>query len=181
MKKVIAFLADGFETVEALTVVDVLRRANVCVDTVSVMEDEYVTTAQNILIKADRLLCDVDISDYDMIFLPGGGGYKHLLENETVMSGVESFVKNGKLVSAICAAPSILGRMGLLEGKNATCFPGFEKYMLGANVTGEPVVTDGNIITGKGMGVSTAFALAVLSSLCGSDIADEIGKQIQFF
>ena len=179
MKKVITFLADGFETVEALTTVDILRRAKIEVETVSIMPIQNVTSAQKIIVTADKMLEDVDIDSADMIFLPGGGGYKHLLNNEVVTNAVTKFYNEGKLLAAICAAPSILGRMGFLEGKNATCFPGFEEFMFNANVTGGSVEVAGNIVTGKGMGVSVEFSLEVLRLLTDSETADKIKESIQ--
>lgn len=179
MKKVITFLADGFETVEALTTVDVLRRAGIEVTTVSVMPILNVTSAQGIIVQSDKMLEDADIESADMLFLPGGGGYKLLLSNDIVTNAVDSFAKAGKKLAAICAAPSILGRMGLLEGRNATCFPGFEQYMFNANVTGGAVEVADNIITGKGMGVSLEFALKVLEVLTDEKTAEDMRKNIQ--
>lgn len=179
MKKVITFLADGFETIEALATVDVLRRAGIEVTMVSVMPILNVTSAQGIVIQADQMLEDADIESADMLFLPGGGGYKLLLGNEIVTNAIDAFAKAGKKLAAICAAPSILGRMGILEGKNATCFPGFEQYMFNANVTGNSVEVADNIVTGKGMGVSVEFALKVLEVLTDAKTAEDMKNNIQ--
>lgn len=180
MKKVIAFLADKFETVEALAVIDLLRRAKVDVKTVSVMESLEVVSAQKIKVMADCMPDEVTIEDADMIFLPGGGGYALLAANEMVTDYVKQFAKEGKYLAAICAAPSILGNLGLLEGKNATCFPGFEDKLIGANVSDAGVVCDGNIITGKGMGVSVEFGLKIIEKLIDKETADSLSASIQF-
>lgn len=179
MKKVVAFFADGFETVEALAVIDLLRRVKIDVDMVSVMETKSVVSAQKIVIEADKMLSELDMTDVDMIFLPGGGGYKHLLANETVIENVKKYANENKFIAAICAAPSILGQLGILEGKEAICFPGFEDKLLGAKISDQKVVRDGNIITGKGMGVSIEFGLKIVEALTDTATADELSKSIQ--
>lgn len=180
MKKVVAFLADGFETVEALCVIDLLRRAKVLVETVSIKEDKYVVSSHNIEVKADKSIDELDMSDADMIFLPGGPGHTRLLECETVMENVRDFVAREKLVGAICAAPSILGRIGALKGKKATCFPGYEQYLLEAIHCNDKAVRDGNIITGKGMGASMEFGLLMVEAMTDKKTADDIASSTQF-
>lgn len=181
--KVYIFLADGFEEIEALTPVDVLRRAGVEAVTVSVMGRMNVLGSHEITVGADMLLEQQNTADYldaDMIFLPGGGkGTENLAADKRLAEIINEFVKAGKKLAAICAAPSVYGRMGLLVGKKATCFPGFENYMLGANCTGEGVVTDGQFTTGKGMGVSLPFALKLVEILVSKDAADQLADKLQ--
>ena len=144
------FLADGFEEIEALTPVDVLRRAGFDVKTVGVT-GKTVTGSHNIPVVADITIEEVTDKDLQGVILPGGmPGTLNLENNDTVQQFADLAVKKGLLLGAICAAPSILGHKGILNGKNATCFPGFEESLIGAYVQDAFVVTDGNIITGKG-------------------------------
>ena len=124
--KVTAFLTDGFETVEALAVIDICRRAGIDTDTVSITGDKNVISAQNIPVKADYFFDEVNLEESDLLFLPGGPGHKSYMENEKLLNALKEHDKKGKRIAAICAAPSILGRIGLLKGKKATCFPGCE-------------------------------------------------------
>lgn len=165
MKKAIVFLAEGFEEVEALTVVDVLRRGGVDVKTVSIKEDPYVDGAHDI-----EVLCDADneydLSDADMVVLPGGmPGAQNLKDSKLVEDTLLNFHKQGKWIGAICAAPFVLGDLGLLKGKKATCYPGFESHLHGATHTGTRVEQDGNIITGNGPSSALPFALRLLAAL----------------
>ncbi|MBI9061866.1 MAG: DJ-1/PfpI family protein, partial [Marinilabiliaceae bacterium] len=149
MKKVVLFLAKGFEEVEALTPVDVLRRAGINVTTVSISNDLRVTGARQITVLADALFTDIDYSNIDMIILPGGmPGTSNLNNHQELRKLLVDFAAKNKLIAAICAAPMILGELGLLKGKTVTCYPGFESHLKGANVTTQSVVTDKNIITG---------------------------------
>ncbi len=133
-KKVYIFLADGFEEVEALTPVDVLRRADINVTTVSISNDLTVTGAHHISILADVLFTDLDFSDADMLVLPGGlTGTHNLNDHKELIDLLLDFSAKGKLIGAICAAPLILGQQKLLENKNATCYPGFEDHLINAN------------------------------------------------
>ncbi len=173
------FLADGFEEIEALTPVDVLRRAGVDIKTVSVSGDEYVSGNHGIFVKTDCKLCDVSIADMDMIVLPGGlPGADNLRLNEKVQAYIDECVKRGGYLAAICAAPRILGEKGLLEGKNATCYPGFEVYLKGAVCLDVGCVLDGKIITAKGMGKALEFSLKLVEVLCGQEQAKRIEKSI---
>lgn len=168
MKKVAVFLANGFEEIEALAIVDVLRRAEIPVQTVSVTGEQKVTGAHGIPVLADTLFNDVDFSQINVIVLPGGmPGSKHLNEHDGVKKLVTEFVAQGKEVAAICAAPIVLGGLNLLDGKKATCYPGFEPELMGATVTGEKVVTDGNITTGRGPGLAFDFALELVEKIAG--------------
>jgi 4-methyl-5(b-hydroxyethyl)-thiazole monophosphate biosynthesis len=180
--KVTAFLTDGFETVEALAVIDILRRAGIETVTVSITGNKNVISAQNITVTSDYILGETDIADSDVLFLPGGPGHTSYMESERLLELLKEHNAAGKRIAAICAAPSILGRIGLLEGKKATCFPGFEKYLLGAEVIKAParVVTDGNITTSRGMGTSLDLGLELVRLLSGEDKCEELARSIQY-
>lgn len=174
------FLADGCEEVEALTPVDILRRGGVDVVTVGI-GGRSVCSSHRIPIGADIDDSQVTLSaEVEGIVLPGGmPGTRNLAANQTVAKALSYCVENGLLIGAICAAPSILGSWGLLSGKKATVFPGFESEMKGAVVTGEGVVQDGTIITAKGMGVALPFGLALLRALRGDAAAEKVKASIQ--
>ena len=176
------FLADGFEEIEALTVVDIARRAGIDTTVVSINDDEAVTGAHNILVKADTVFDKVDWSKCDMIVLPGGGpGTVNLRNHDELMKKVDEFNAAGKEIAAICAAPAkILGDKGLLKGKKAICFPGLEDLMEGATRVECGAITDGNIITGCAMGTAIDFALEIVKSISGEDKAAEMAKQIVY-
>lgn len=178
---VYVFLANGFETIEALAPVDILRRAGADVKTVG-LTGENIETSHKVTVKADITVDKVILDDsIDMIVLPGGmPGTLNLEDSLEVRAAVDYCAENGKLIGAICAAPSILGHKGLLDGKNFTCFPGFEKDIENANYTGEPVVTDGKIITGKGAGCCVPFALKLVEMLISKEKADEVAKSLQY-
>ena len=177
--KVTAFLTDGFETVEALAVIDICRRAGIDTDTVSITGDKNVISAQNIPVKADYVFDEVNLEESDLLFLPGGPGHKSYMENEKLLNALKEHDKKGKRIAAICAAPSILGRIGLLKGKKATCFPGFEKYLPDFEVVTDGVVVDGKMITGKGPGVAVDFALEIVARLCGQVESSKIRMAMQ--
>lgn len=174
------FLAEGFEEIEALTPVDVLRRGKLQLTTVGVT-GKTVKGSHGIPVTADITIDELgDLSDADAVILPGGmPGTLNLEANEKVRSDVEYCYNNSRLIAAICAAPSIFGHMGLLEGKRATAFPGFEKDLSGAVLKNEFVAHDGNVITAKGMGVSLDFALEILAALKGSDTANAVRSSLQ--
>lgn len=181
MKRVCVFLADGFEEIEALTVVDVLRRAGVRVETVSISENEMVQGAHWISVKADRVFEETDFSGMDMIVLPGGmPGTKNLQKHRELGRLLQEYDKEEKWIAAICAAPSILGEMGMLSGRRACCYPSFEEKLTGAQVVEEPAVADGHIITGRGMGTAIPFALKLAEALVGAEKAEQIGKDILY-
>ena len=166
MKKVAVLLADGFEEIEALTVVDILRRASVYVDTVSITDEYKVRGSHGINVQTEDLFDEVNFVEFDMIVLPGGmPGTTNLDEHLGVKRVVEDYVTSGKYVAAICAAPSILGGMGLLKGKRAACYPSVEDKLSGAVISRLPVVQDGNIITSRGMGTAIDFALKLTEIL----------------
>lgn len=179
MKKVSLFLADGCEEIEALTVVDVLRRSEVLVETVSVTGKNWVTGAHQIEVKADAVFEEVDFSETEMLVLPGGmPGTLHLQAHEGLAGLLRTFEREHKYIAAICAAPSVLGDMGILKGKKACCYPGFEGRLTGAEVVTEPAVQDGCVITGRGMGTAIPFALKLTEVLCGKEKAEEVRKSI---
>ncbi len=177
-QRVIILIADGFEETEALAPLDVMRRAGFDVQLISISESLNVCSSHNVKITADALLGD-GIGEYDLLMLPGGmPGTKNLLADERVCNEVRRAAQKDKVVAAICAAPMILGRLGLLKGKKATCFPGFENELEGAKHINIPVVTDGKIITGRGAGAAVEFGLALITALDGSDKSFEIARQI---
>ncbi len=181
MKKVCVFLAEGFEEVEALTTVDLLRRAKVYVDTVSITGDYVVRGSNGITVQTEDLFEKVDFSEFDMVVLPGGmPGTKYLREHDGVKAVVKEFADAGKLVAAICAAPMVLSDLDLLKGKKATCYPACEPDVLGAIHTHAPVAVDGNIVTGQGVGAAIEFALKLIEKLESEEIAEEIAESIVY-
>lgn len=175
MGTVYVFFADGFEEVEALTCVDVLRRAGLNVEMVTVTPDEVVTGAHGIPVLCDRNVVNCDFYGVDLIVLPGGmPGASTLDKCGELRNLLLHFVEQNKPIAAICAAPMVLGKLGLLEGKKATCYPGFEQYLKGAECTGAPVERDGNIITGKGPGAAMEFAFAAMELLQGKEKVQEL-------
>lgn len=181
MKKVLAFFAEGFEEVEALMVIDLLRRTSeVEVTTVSITKEKIVKGSHGISIMADETISNINFEQADMIFLPGGmPGTRNLKDCKILTDHIISYHQKGKLLAAICAAPSILGELGVLKGKNATCYPGFEENLAGANVGGS-VVTDGNVTTAKGLGVALEMGLELINILVDADKSEEIAKAIQY-
>lgn len=181
MKKVCVLLAEGFEEVEALTAVDLLRRAQIYVDTVSIEEGYGVSGAHGILIQTEDLFSEVDFSMFDMVVLPGGmPGTRNLEMHSGVRRVLSDYYNNNKLIAAICAAPTILGNMGLLKGRKATCYPGMEKELKGAVVSKENVCVDGNIITSRGVGTAIDFALKLIAILANEEKAGEIADAIVY-
>lgn len=179
MKKALMLFAEGYETVEALMVVDILRRGGVEVTMTSITEEDYVRSAQGILVEMNAVLGDVDCMEYDAVILPGGmPGTINLSESEAVKKVVLAMNEAGKIVSAICAAPGVLGKYGLLEGKTACSYPDHEVNLTGANVVREPVVIDGNIVTSRGLGTATEFAFALLTMLVSEEKTKEIKTAI---
>ncbi len=158
-------LATGFEETEMIAPLDMLRRADIPVQTVG-MSGKVVMGAHNIPVTADILSEEVDCSALDGVILPGGmPGTTNLQSSDFVIDLVKTCYENGKLVAAICAAPMILGELELLDGKNATCFPGFEEHLKGATILSAPAVTDGNVITGRGAGAALDFGAALVDYL----------------
>ena len=166
MSKAVLFFADGTEECEALLVADLLRRARVEVIIASAMGRRALVSSHGIHLNADALAEDVDYSDVDMVILPGGiPGTPNLAENKTVTDTCVSFARAGKKVAAICAAPSVLAQYGLLAGRRATCYPGFEDRCTGAQMVDADVVTDGQITTGRALGAAIQFGLELVRLL----------------
>jgi 4-methyl-5(b-hydroxyethyl)-thiazole monophosphate biosynthesis len=179
MKKVAVHLAEGFEEIEAVSIIDVLRRSGMEVITVSTTGNKKVTGSHHITILADQLFEELDYNLVDMIVLPGGmPGAKNLNNHHELKKQILQFSKKNKPLGAICAAPLVFGQLGILEGKKTTCFPGFEDYLEGANLTGAATEVDGNIITGKGAGVALKFALKIVEFFKGKEVADELAKKM---
>lgn len=170
-------LATGFEELEALSPVDVLRRGGADVKTVSVMEDRAVVGSHGIEVTADLLFSEADYDDCQMIVLPGGlPGAENLLAHQGLCERILEFYRKGKYTAAICAAPMVFGRLGILKEKKATIYPGMEEELSGAKATGDMVVIDGTVITGKGPAAALPFALSLLSLVKGQEAADSVRK-----
>lgn len=181
MAKVYAFLAEGLEEVECLAVVDVLRRSGVEAALVSVTGKREVTGSHGIELKADALFEDVNSDEADVLFLPGGmPGTSNLRAHRGLEAAIGRANKQGRRIAAICAAPSMLGSMGLLKGRTATCYPGFEDQLTGVSYTSQGVVTDGNITTGRGLGYALDMGLELIRLLQGPQQAQKIGASIQY-
>ena len=177
--RVCVFFADGLEEIEGLTVVDLLRRADIPISIVSVTGNKMITGAHDIKIEADMLFEDVDFSDVGMLVLPGGmPGTNHLKAHEGLRCLLQEFNTEGKYIAAICAAPSVLGQLNILAGKRATCYPGFENQLSGALFSEDNCVTDGKIITSRGMGTAIDFAAEIISIIKGRAVADALKKAI---
>ena len=175
MKTIFVFLADGFEEIEAITPVDVLKRAGLNVQTVSVMEEQTVAGAHGITVLADKMFADIRLGDAEMLLLPGGlPGATNLDAHQGLSDMIMDFAAEGKPLAAICAAPLVFGNRGLLQGKKATCYPGFETYLTGAEYTAALVETDGNFITAKGPGAAMDFAFAIVEKYCGIEKVNEL-------
>lgn len=181
MGKVCVFFAAGYEEIEALTVVDLLRRADIETDMVSVTGERMVTSSHKVTVQTDCLFDEIDFEQTDMLVLPGGmPGTKHLEAFEPLMERLDEFYKKGKYIAAICAAPSILGHRGMLEGKRACSFPEFESHLTGAEVSAEPAEISGNIITARGMGCAIDLGLAIVKTLKGEKAAEELAGKIVY-
>ena len=179
MKRAYLFLADGFEEIEGLTVVDILRRGGAEVCTVSVSGSLTVMGGHDIAVQADALFTETDLSDASALILPGGkNGTENLRAHEGLRSALYAAKEAGTTIAAICAAPSLLAALGLLDGKRATCHPDFEGVMAGAALTGESAVVDDNIITGLGLGASFDFAFELVKILVGEEMVAQIKKAI---
>lgn len=171
------FLDSGFEEIEAVTTIDLLRRAGVKLTTISMTGQLPVEGSHSITVLADALFEEVDFSDAEMLCLPGGGIM--LGDHDNLCQLLLKHNAENKLIAAICAAPSVLGKLGILEGKQATCYPGFEDY-LGESYVGGLVVESKNIITAKGPGLTSDFAFCIIEKLCGQEVADEVYDKAQY-
>jgi 4-methyl-5(b-hydroxyethyl)-thiazole monophosphate biosynthesis len=179
--RVLVPLAEGFEEIEAVTVVDLLRRAGIEVSTAS-LAGVRVTGSHGITIEADMAIDDALAADFDMIVLPGGmPGAEHLKRDARVIALLRRFASDGRYTAAICAAPGVLAHAGLLDGRRATSFPGFLRAdsAPGIALSEAPVVVDGRLVTSRGPGTAIEFSLALVELLCGRDAADAVGGRLQ--
>lgn len=178
-KKIAVHLADGFEEIEAISIIDVLRRADLDVSVVSVTGKTEVNGAHQVKVIADMLFENVDYKEVYMIVLPGGmPGASNLDAHEGLKQQIRNFDAENKSLAAICAAPLVFGNLGILEGKQAVCYPGFESYLKGADVLQYPVLESGNIITGRGPGVAIPFALKIVAKAVSVEKAEKLALQM---
>lgn len=169
------FFADGFEEMEALAAVDIMRRAGMPVQTVTVTPSRTVTGAHGVPVVCDIALDECDFDTASLLLLPGGlPGATTLNDCEPLREQILRFAAEGRAVAAICAAPMVLGNLGVLQGRKATCYPGFDTYLQGAEYTGRLAQVDGHFITGKGPGAAIEFALAVVNYFCGPEKVKEL-------
>lgn len=181
MKKTAMLFANGFEEVEALTVVDLLRRADIICDIVSLDGAATVTGSHGVAIGADRGFDDADFAAYDALLLPGGQpGTNNLAADERVLALLREFHAAGKLTAAICAAPTVLAKAGLLNGRRAVRYPGLEDRLTGAVAGKETVAVDGTVITSRGVGTALDFALALVEYLDSRERADALAKAVVY-
>ena len=181
MKKVSIFLAEGFEEVEALTQVDLLRRAGAEVTMVSISGAREVAGSHGIVVTADKIFAEMDFAEMDLLVLPGGmPGTLHLKECAPLIALLQDFNEKGRKLAAICAAPTVLGAAGLLRGKKATCYPGCEVGLTGAEVLTDREGVDGNITTSRGVGTAIPFALSLIAQLYDQQKADQIRESIVY-
>lgn len=179
MKKIAVMLADGFEEIEAISIIDILRRAQLDLLTISIMGKKSVVGAHNIEVIADDLFENVDFTDFNTIILPGGmPGATNLNAHDGLKKLILNFTETKKQLAAICAAPLVFGNLGILQGQKAVCYPGFESYLTGADVLDLPVVESNNIITAHGPGAAAKFALKLVEKLGSEDVANTIAKQM---
>lgn len=172
---ILIHLATGFEETEAVTIIDVLRRADLDVTTVSIADSLEVTGAHNITIEADQLYDEADYNMASMIILPGGmPGTTNLMNHTGLMGQLKRFYEEKRFIAAICAAPMILGSLGFLQNRKAVCYPGFESKLTGATVLNAPFVVDEHIVTGRGVGTALAFSLEIVRLLKGENLASEL-------
>ena len=173
------FLAEGFEEVEALTVIDYLRRAKVDIKSVSITDDTAVKGAHGVTVKSDITIAEADFDACEMIVLPGGlPGTTYLGQCARLVSEIKDFASSGKRIAAICAAPTVFGKAGVLVGKKATCYPSLENDLTGADKVTDKVVTDGNVTTSRGPSTAVYFALELIKILKGEEVKNVISSDI---
>ncbi len=181
MSNAAIFLAEGFEMIEALTVVDLCRRAGIGLTTVSVTDHKRVVSSHKVPVEADLTIGQLDFDGQDMLILPGGmPGTSNLEACDILMGKLDEFHEAGRYLSAICAAPRIFGKKGFLRGRRATCFPGVEGFLEGAQATGGKVEVADHLITSRGMGTAMDFGLAIIERLEGKEKAEEIAAQVTY-
>ena len=179
MKNVYVFFAEGFEEIEALSVIDLLRRADIAVKMTGIAGKESVTGSHGICVGMDASIDEVSLENTEMLVLPGGmPGTKYLGACEALLSLLKAADAQKIRIGAICAAPSVLGDLGFLNGRKAVCYPGFEERLSGAEVLTEQAVTDGHITTSRGLGTAIPFALEIISLLKGKEEADKIAASV---
>lgn len=177
----IYFFADGFEDIEGLTVVDLMRRAGIDIQTVSIKETREIRTSHGINILTDCTFSECDFSDADMLVIPGGmPGTKYLEEYKPLTGLLTSFYQKGGKVAAICAAPGVFERLGFLKGRNATSYPSVMEQLTSARTSLEPVVVDGNVTTSRGLGTAIDFSLSLIRQLEGRAKAEEIAESVVY-
>lgn len=181
-KKVAMMLGEGFEPIEVIAPIDCMRRAGLEVALVSVMPSVQVKSAQDIMVTADALDENMDLDAFDMIVVPGGSlGVENLKKSAKLAAALEQAFADDKHVASICAGPTVLNGLGLLEGRKATCYPGCEEgFPQGVYQPGYGVVVDGNLITASGPGQAIAFGIAIVEALCGKGVADEVASGLLF-
>lgn len=182
MKKAAVFFATGYEEIEALTVVDLLRRAQIEAVCVSIDNEKSVTGSHKISVAMDAGIDEIDFDSFDILVCPGGmPGTRNLEACRKLTDNIRKFYDSGKLIAAICAAPSIFGHMGLLQGRKACIYPGMEAELTGAEVVYDQVVKADHVITSRGMGTAIAFGLEIVASLFNRETADKLGKTVVYF
>lgn len=182
MDKVLVFLADGFEEIEGLTIVDYLRRVDISLDTVSIKDDLYVKAAHNVIIKADKLIDEINLDDYTALYIPGGTkGAERLRDNQRVIDIVKKFDQDKKIIAAICAGPIVLERAGVVSNKSVVSHPSVECDLkkIGKYEKDELVLVDGNIFTSRGAGASIYLALKLIEKICGKEVKEKLKPGIQ--
>ena len=181
MSKVYIFLADGFEDIEGLMVVDLLRRAGIEIATVSITEETQVTTSHGVILKTDAVFAESDFTDADMLVIPGGmPGTVHLRECAPLCDLLKKQYEQGKWVAAICAAPTVFSELGFLKGRKATSYPSRMDELDCAEKSLDPVVVDGNVITSRGLGTSADFALKIIEVLDSPEKAAKIAEAVVY-
>ncbi len=179
MKKAGIFIAPGFEEVEALTAADVLKRADADVELISITEDKSVSGNHGLTIVCDRVFEGKPIDEKDILILPGGmPGAKNLQDFAPLINLIRDYDSRQKWIAAICAAPMIIGEMELLKNRKATCFPGYEHHLKGSHFYPVPAITDGHIITGRGVGAAMEFALEIVANLYGHETASQLRQKM---
>lgn len=181
MKKAAIFFATGYEEIEALTVVDLLRRAQIEAVCVSIDNETSVTGSHGISVAMDAGIDEIDFDSFDVLVCPGGmPGTRNLEACRKLTDNIQKFYDRGKLIAAICAAPSIFGHMGLLQGRKACIYPGMEAELVGAEVVYDQVVKADHVITSRGMGTAIAFGLEIIAALLDRETANKLGKVVVY-
>lgn len=181
MKKAAVFFGTGYEEIEALTVVDILRRAGIQVTCVAIDNSRQVRGSHDVNVDMDATIEGLDFESYDILVCPGGmPGTKNLEACKALTEQLQNFYNKGKLIGAICAAPQIFGHLGFLQGRKACIYPGMEAELIGAEVVYEPVTQSEHVITSRGMGTAIPFALQIVANLLDRDTADDLGRKIVY-